>query len=108
MGEKRIHLPSVGVAELVGQGLNLIRRQIVVVPEAPVVGRPARTLKFVQDDNDKNICDDDDDEIGNAGVDDGVTWSEGDDDATISEGDKTKGVDDNTILIGTAMKMTTL
>ena len=52
MGEKRIHLPSVGVAELVGQGLNLIRRQIVVVPEAPVVGRPARTLKFFQD-NDK-------------------------------------------------------
>lgn len=36
---------SVRVAELVGQGLQFVRGQVVVVPQTPVVGRPTRPLE---------------------------------------------------------------
>ena len=40
-----VQSPGVGVAELVGEVLHLVGVEVVVVPEAAVVGRPARALQ---------------------------------------------------------------
>ena len=37
-------VPGIGVAQLVGQVLQLVSRQLVVVPEAAVVGGPGGAL----------------------------------------------------------------
>ena len=36
--------PYVGVAELIGQALQLVRCEVIIVPQDVVMGRPARAL----------------------------------------------------------------